>query len=332
MSHGPNLLAIYSVAFDAMKVIGPSKLLARVKSEADPQRGGTPRDRGRTNGGSRRPSGRLGACSAVRTELALWDAAIAAIWTDGTDPKTDERRARIYDKLDLSPRIRQRLDELFPVAKDGGGVVVSREFEPWYAASLEDRPSFYWGHYEEFLLEKGWDPDAVANLGLNTTRIVERLADPERSSAYQAKGLVVGYVQSGKTANFTGVVAKAVDAGYRLIIVLTGTTDLLRTQTQRRLDKELVGRENLLRGIDPTDAESLSTVDYHGDPDWDAFVSTVMLAVADGRPDIYRLTTARATTRLSSKGSRRSISRGSIRPSRSMRPRISDACLRASRS
>ena len=48
--------------------------------------------------------------------------------------------------------------------------------------------------------------------------------------AYQAKGLVVGYVQSGKTANFTGVIAKAIDAGYRLIIVLTGR----RTYCERR--------------------------------------------------------------------------------------------------
>ena len=63
---------------------------------------------------------------------------------------------------------------------------------------------------------------------------------------YQARGLVVGYVQSGKTANFTGVIARAIDAGYRLIIVLAGTTNLLRSQTQRRLDKQLIGRELLL--------------------------------------------------------------------------------------
>ncbi len=74
---------------------------------------------------------------------------------------------------------------------------------------------------------------------------MERLTDPEQEEAYQAKGLVVGYVQSGKTANFTGVVAKAIDAGYRLVIVLTGTMNLLRAQTQRRIDMELVGQENI---------------------------------------------------------------------------------------
>jgi hypothetical protein len=101
----------------------------------------------------------------------------------------------------------------------------------------------------------------------------------------------VGYVQSGKTANFTGVVAKAVDAGYRLIIVLTGTTDLLRGQTQRRLDKELAGYENLMRGIDKDDHEALLTVDYAADPDWDQFVRHGALPSTLGVSDVYRLTT-----------------------------------------
>src|SRR5699024_9743317 len=70
--------------------------------------------------------------------------------------------------------------------------------------------------------------------------------------------LVVGHVQSGKTANFTGVLAKAIDAGYKLIIVLTGTYENLRSQTQKRLDMELIGRENILQGQfqDYLDAET----------------------------------------------------------------------------
>ena len=104
------------------------------------------------------------------------------------------------------------------------------------------------------------------------------------------KGLVVGYVQSGKTANFTGVISKAIDAGYRLIIVLTGTTNLLREQTQRRLDKELVGKENLLKGINQEDEQALAKVDYYGDEDWDGFVTHGALPSTLNRPDIRRLT------------------------------------------
>ncbi|MGF3052872.1 Z1 domain-containing protein [Microbacterium sp. YY-03] len=64
--------------------------------------------------------------------------------------------------------------------------------------------------------------------------------------------------------------AKAVDAGYRLIIVLTGTIELLRGQTQRRLDMELIGEENILDGADPTDPSSIRDIDYisTNDADW----------------------------------------------------------------
>src|SRR6185503_10455964 len=96
---------------------------------------------------------------------------------------------------------------------------------------------------------RGIDPDGVSSIGASADRILERLGDPAGSAVYRARGLVVGYVQSGKTTNFTAVIAKAIDAGYRLIIILSGTTNLLRDQTQRRLDTELVGVENILRGV-----------------------------------------------------------------------------------
>jgi hypothetical protein len=182
-----------------------------------------------------------------------------------TAPRTVERRRRIYDLLELNDQLVTAFDAAMPVATDDA-VVVSRTFKPWYGRVMSERDPFYWQHYRDYLAARGWDENAIAALDLNTTRVVERLSDPEREEAYQAKGLVVGYVQSGKTANFTGVAAKAVDAGYRLIIVLTGTTDLLRGQTQRRLDKELAGYENLMRGVDDGDHEALLTVDYAADP------------------------------------------------------------------
>ena len=59
-------------------------------------------------------------------------------------------------------------------------------------------------------------------------------------SEFRGRGLVVGYVQSGKTANMEAVIAKAVDAGYRFVIVLTGMTNSLRRQTQDRLELDLL--------------------------------------------------------------------------------------------
>jgi hypothetical protein len=99
-------------------------------------------------------------------------------------------------------------------------------------------------------------------------------------------------VQSGKTANFTGVTAKALDAGYRLVIVLGGTLNLLRAQTQRRLDMELIGQENILRGADPDDLDSLVGIDYVGDDeDWPDFVSHGVRPSTLQAFDIERLTT-----------------------------------------
>jgi hypothetical protein len=106
----------------------------------------------------------------------------------------------------------------------------------------------------------------------------------------------VGYVQSGKTAHFTGAVAKAIDAGYRLVIVLAGTLDLLRNQTQRRLDMELVGVPGILGGKNPDDPEQRADIDYLEDDDWlnGLFVTHGGVRPSDaGYPDIRRLTGAK---------------------------------------
>ena len=82
--------------------------------------------------------------------------------------------------------------------------------------------------------------DITQSISEQSECILRRLPDPLRPS-FKGKGLVVGYVQSGKTANFTAVAARAIDAGYKLIIVLSGIHNNLRAQTQRRLERELTG-------------------------------------------------------------------------------------------
>ena len=65
------------------------------------------------------------------------------------------------------------------------------------------------------------------------------------------RGLVIGDVQSGKTATYTAIAAKALDAGYKIVIIMTSNNDRLRRQTQSRIDKELVGEDydhNIIKG------------------------------------------------------------------------------------
>ncbi|GGZ52402.1 hypothetical protein GCM10010387_53350 [Streptomyces inusitatus] len=223
--------------------------------------------------------------------LTAWDFAETAAWS-ATQPRTDERRTEMYAKLGFSSALGKALDDAAPVDKGPRQVVISTKSQGWYSKDTAAVRPFYWTAYESLLRRKGWSEAAVASLDEASHGVVERLSDPSRPEAFGARGLVVGYVQSGKTANFTGVIAKAMDAGYRLVIVLGGTLNLLRSQTQRRLDMELIGRENILRGADPNDLDAVVGVDYQDDEDWPhKFVSHVQRPSALGAFDIERLTT-----------------------------------------
>jgi len=234
---------------------------------------------------------------AMHLALAQWDAEAQPAWAGGTDPSTAERRERAYELLELSTEARERLDNEFPTAARLDTMIVDPDnWEPWYGSARKDEHDFYWKAYRSVLEQKGWTADAIAHLNTSTADIVGRLADPTAEIGYQTKGLVVGHVQSGKTANFTGITAKAIDAGYRLIIVLTGTIELLRGQTQRRLDMELIGEQNILAGADATDADAIRYIDYVGTGDTDWFDHRFLRHKVDphsqqGTPAIKRLTT-----------------------------------------
>ncbi|MFI5973852.1 Z1 domain-containing protein [Streptomyces sp. NPDC051452] len=221
-----------------------------------------------------------------RRKLTDWDFVQGPMWSQNAE-RTQSRRDDVYGLLGLTEGMRKLLDDLVPVSRAEGPVVISDDFIPWYTPQSVQGRAWYWPAYRSYLEAKGWSSEAVAGLDVSTDAVVERLADPTQPAVYQSKGLVVGYVQSGKTANFAGVIAKAVDAGYRLIIVLGGTLNMLRAQTQRRLDMELVGRENILRGA--SEYES----DYANDPAWiqGRFTSFGDLPSARGAVDVVRLTT-----------------------------------------
>lgn len=110
----------------------------------------------------------------------------------------------------------------------------------WYLGGDNVPSSRFWATLKTYLLtDKQWQPVAVESINRASDKIVAWLEHPS-ANRFQTRGLVVGYVQSGKTANFTAVIAKAADVGYRVFIVLAGTKVSLRDQTQRRLDRELV--------------------------------------------------------------------------------------------
>ncbi|MEA1015146.1 Z1 domain-containing protein [Sphingosinicella sp. LY1275] len=217
-----------------------------------------------------------GLATILRRALATWDNA-EGDWASDTERNTEDRRARIYELLEVSEDWIALCDENFRFRPLDPPVVISKEHTPWYTDEIKDARSYYWSKYVEQLRSQGWSDQSIHQLDESTSSVIERLANPTAEAAFQAKGLVVGYVQSGKTANFTGVISKAADAGYKLIIVMAGVLDVLRSQTQRRIDKEMIGQELLGR-------------DYAGAPDWDEFLKHGGKPSALGSFDWYRLT------------------------------------------
>lgn len=115
--------------------------------------------------------------------------------------------------------------------------VVAGNIESWYLGSRPEDKN--WPTLERILKDEGWTEEALDDLSRSAEKVVAQLPNPHGAGAYDCRGLVLGYVQSGKTTNFTAVIAKAADAGYRFFLVLGGVHNALRQQTQDRLNAQL---------------------------------------------------------------------------------------------
>jgi hypothetical protein len=128
-----------------------------------------------------------------------------------------------------------------PIDVDRPSSLVKKGYQTWMTKARQEE--IKWGYtdrYIRLLKQKGRAERIVKNVAESSLDIVGKMGDP-RASNFYSKGLVVGSVQSGKTENFNGVINRAIDSGYRLIIVLSGIMDDLRVQTQKRLEEDVVG-------------------------------------------------------------------------------------------
>lgn len=119
---------------------------------------------------------------------------------------------------------------------------------------------FYSDAYEKFLKSEKWAPNVVQSLSDVGTKILGHLQNPLSEGKWDRRGLVIGHVQSGKTANYLGLTAKAADAGYKFIVVIAGIHNNLRKQTQERVDEGFIGRSS-----DPEKRDIIG-VGYRGYP------------------------------------------------------------------
>ena len=134
------------------------------------------------------------------------------------------RRDHVYD-----------LEDPYVIISDGKKSERSR----WYAGPTEN--SVYWNFVNTRLEHEGRSKIEIEEVLDSSSTILGLLDPPASQVAFSSRGLVLGYVQSGKTTNFIATAAQAADAGYRLIVVLSGVTNNLRKQTQDRLERSLTG-------------------------------------------------------------------------------------------
>jgi Z1 domain-containing protein len=164
--------------------------------------------------------------------------------TTGMDAATAAFNSAIPDTLREEVVARLEMERVIRIRDPHMVEDPNRPHQEWL--HLVDRAAwFYWPRLRQYLIDrKGWSDNVVRSLDRTTDRVLAAMEDARGEGSFRTQGLIVGYVQSGKTANYSALIAKASDCGYRLIIVLTGVHNSLRQQTQRRLTAELVGLDD----------------------------------------------------------------------------------------
>ncbi|MEW7277872.1 Z1 domain-containing protein [Aquimarina sp. 2201CG1-2-11] len=140
--------------------------------------------------------------------------------------------------------LHERLIAVTGTTQEAAKILDDNKTEPWILDKWAENPTQrkFWRRYRDYLTdEKKFPHKVVSRLDELTDNILDRLADPNVYDQFDKRGLIVGHVQSGKTSNYIGLINKAADAGYKLIIVLAGIHNSLRSQTQLRIDEGFLG-------------------------------------------------------------------------------------------
>jgi hypothetical protein len=146
------------------------------------------------------------------------------------------------EKIDADLLTRE-VERLTAITQDqSSGPSSAQGHKPWLRDAKTELSWDFWDRYRWYLEEdRGLPPNVVRRLHQSTDDVLEQLEDPRRHGPWRRTGLVIGQVQSGKTGHYIGLAAKAIDAGYRLVVIMAGIHNDLRSQTQLRVDEGLLG-------------------------------------------------------------------------------------------
>ncbi len=143
-------------------------------------------------------------------------------------------------------RFVKHLETVYRTTQENGHIL-KKNFSEWYTTEKKTIDFHYWRRLKAFWIQKTVLPKAVVgSIDAVTDEIMGFLGNPkDKESWNRRRGLVMGHVQMGKTTNYSALISKAADSGYRIIVVLAGLTNSLRYQTQVRLDKSFVGKSSV---------------------------------------------------------------------------------------
>jgi hypothetical protein len=151
------------------------------------------------------------------------------------NPISDEEASEVKKELLSSLQIKMDL----------GVCLKEKNHVSWYFNARKGFDDAFWERYKTYL-NTGLELSnkVIATIDSVTDEMMDMLGDPRQNVGYSRKGLIIGDVQSGKTSTYTALINKAADAGYKIIILLTGTIEKLRKQTQERLDAGFIGLDS----------------------------------------------------------------------------------------
>jgi hypothetical protein len=144
---------------------------------------------------------------------------------------------------DHAEKMAREMEASLGISMEIGSIITEKDYVEWLSASKASIEPYYWERYRELLENKHFPPKVLAKLDEVTDKTLGLLGNPREIGPWDRRGMVIGHVQSGKTANYTGLICKAADAGYRLIVVIAGIHNNLRNQTQQRIDEGFIGKD-----------------------------------------------------------------------------------------
>lgn len=148
----------------------------------------------------------------------------------------EEIKNKVYDEY---------ITNIGIINPDAEFLVKDKNFNDWM--KLTDVTTKCFDRYMDYLSDLDFPEDSLKKMTKSTNDILSRCANPNNLNDLKnlkKKGLVMGDIQSGKTANYTALINLAADYGYKVIVLLAGMTDSLRQQTQKRIDAGFIGAKS----------------------------------------------------------------------------------------